>query len=186
MKICKNCGAKMADDINFCVVCGESTIQMTSYDSFDNLTIESADGDVQATLQQKPAKILKTNRSLIKYILLSIITFGIYGIIVMTGIGSDINAIAGRYDKKKTMNFCLVAFIFSWLTLGIVPLIWYHKLSNRIDDELYRRKVYYPFGASTFWGWSVLGSFIIIGPFVYIHKLFTAMNELSADYNARG
>lgn len=44
---------------------------------------------------------LKMNRSLVKFILLSLITFGIYGIVVLSGISSDINTIASRYDGKK-------------------------------------------------------------------------------------
>ncbi len=133
-----------------------------------------------------PAMQLKTNRGLLKFILLSLITFGIYGIVVMSSISTDINLIAGRADGKKTMHYCLVYFIFSWLTFGIVPLVWYHKLSDRIGLELKRRGLAYNFGAGTFWGWNILGAFIIVGPFIYTHKLLQAMNLLSADYNARG
>jgi len=44
----------------------------------------------------------------------------------------------------------------------------------------------YQFGAGTFWGWGILGSLILVGPFIYTHKLLTAMNRLSADYNVNG
>ena len=74
-----------------------------------------------------PAVQLPTNRSLLKFVLLSIITLGIYGLVVMTKISTEINTIAGPYDNKKTMNYCLVALIFSWLTMGIVPLVWAHR-----------------------------------------------------------
>ena len=133
-----------------------------------------------------PVGKLKTNRGLIKFILLSLITFGIYGLVVMSAVSSDINTIAGRYDGKKTMHFCLIAFIFSWLTLGIAPLVWYHRISTRIGNELIRRGIMYSFGAGSFWGWNILGSLIVIGPFVYIHKLLRAMNLLSQHYNING
>ena len=46
------------------------------------------------------------------------ITFGIYGIVVMSGVSTDINTIASRYDGKKTMHYCLVvcnsAFLLPW------------------------------------------------------------------------
>ena len=32
----------------------------------------------------------------------------------------------------------------------------------------------------------ILGSLIIVGPFIYTHKLLTSMNKLSEDYNAKG
>ena len=133
-----------------------------------------------------PARKLKTNRGLIKLILLSIITFGIYPLVIMSSISSDINVIASRYDGKKTMHFCLLVFIFTGLTLGIAPIVWYHRISKRIGNELKRRGIAYSFGAGSFWGWSVLGSLIAIGPLVYTHKLFKAMNKLSADYNVNG
>ena len=129
---------------------------------------------------------LKINRSLVKFILLSLITFGIYGIVVLSGISSDINTIASRYDGKKTVHYCLMYFVFSWLTLGIYPLIWYHGLSKRIGNELKRRNIPYSFGAGSFWGWNVLGAFIVVGPLVYSYKLLKSMNLLCADYNARG
>lgn len=133
-----------------------------------------------------PVYKLKTNRGLLKYILLGIITFGIYPLVLMSCISSDINIIASKYDGKKTMHFCLLVFIFSWLTFGIAPIVWYHRISARIGRELTRRGIAYSFGAGSFWGWNILGSFIFVGPFIYLHKLCKAMNLLSADYNIKG
>lgn len=133
-----------------------------------------------------PARQLNTKRGLVKFILLSVITFGIYGIVAMSGVSSDINIVAGRYDGKKTMHYCLVLFIFSWLTCGIVPIVWFHKISARMSNELERRGIAYSFGAADYWLWDVLGSIIVVGPFIYIHKFFKAMNLLNADYNVKG
>lgn len=133
-----------------------------------------------------PAVQLPTNYSLAKYFWLGLVTLGIYDIVVMSKISSNINTVASPYDGKKTMHYCLVFFIFSWLTLGILPLVWYHKLSTRIGVELRRRGINYAFSAKHFWLWDILGSFIICGPFIYTHKLCTAMNLLNGDYNARG
>ena len=133
-----------------------------------------------------PVGQLKTNRGLAKYILLGIITLGIYPIVVMSSISSDINIIAGRYDGKRTIHYCLLIFLVSWLTLGIGVLVWYHNLSSRIGNELRRRNISYQFGAGSYWGWSILGSLIVVGPFIYIYKLLKAMNLLSSHYNVNG
>lgn len=134
-----------------------------------------------------PAIKLRTNRGLAKYFFLSLITFGIYGLVCLGNISRDINTIATKHDGKRTMTFYLVALVFSWLTLGIVPLIWYHNLSNRIGQELTVRNLPYQFSAGTYWGWCILGSLLFgIGPLVYIHKLMHAMNTLAADYNVKG
>lgn len=127
--------------------------------------------------------MLTTNRSLTKFILLGIITLGIYQIVVLSIISTEINVVASRNDGKHTMHFCLIYFLFSWLTLGIAPLVWYHRLSARIGDEQARRGMVQTISAGTFWGWGVLGSFIIVGPFIYCYKLLHAMNDICDDYN---
>ena len=48
-----------------------------------------------------PVAQLKTNRSLVKFILLSLVTFGIYALVVMSGVSTDINIVASRYDGKR-------------------------------------------------------------------------------------
>lgn len=126
---------------------------------------------------------MRTNRGMIKLILLSIITCGIYGIWFWSTVGEDLNILVP--GEKKTMHFCLVYFIFSWLTFGIVPLVWMHRVSAKTGAALRQRGLNYSFSATDFWLWGVLGSIIIIGPFVYAHKLCTALNYASADFNSK-
>ena len=133
-----------------------------------------------------PVGQLKTNKDLLKTILLSIITFGIYGIVVMSSVSNDINVVASRYDGKKTMHYCLLVFLVGPLTLGIGYIVWNHKLCNRIGAELQRRGIAYSFGARDYWLWNVLGALILVGPFVFLHKLFNAVNLMNADYNVKG
>ncbi len=134
-----------------------------------------------------PVAQLKTNKGLLKYILLSLITFGIYGLVVMSAVSSEINITASRYDGKKTMHFCLLFFLISPITFGIASIVWAHKISARIGNELARRGINYKFGAGSYWGWCVLGSMLFgVGPFIYYHKLFKATNLINADYNIKG
>ena len=133
-----------------------------------------------------PALQLKTNRGLLKFILLTIITFGIYSLVFYSKVSTDINLIASRHDGKKTMHYCLLTFIIAPITFGIGGLVWSHRISARIGAELERRRIAYDFGAGDFWLWGILGSIITIGPLVYLHKLCKAMNLLSASYNING
>lgn len=133
-----------------------------------------------------PVGQLKTNKGLLKTILLSIITFGIYPLVVMSAVSNDINIAASRYDGKKTMHFCLLAFIVAPITFGIAGIVWYHKISNRIGGELRRRNIAYNFSATDYWLWNVLGSIIIVGPFIYLHKMFKSINLINANYNQVG
>lgn len=142
--------------------------------------------EFKSVQSQAPAEQLRTNRGLLKFILLSLITFDIYSIVCLSHISSEINKVAGPYDHRKTMHYCLMFFLLSWLTVGIYPLIWYSMLCSRMDTELTRRGIDYKFGAGTFWGWGIFGSLILVGPFIFYHKFFKAMNLLNADYNVKG
>jgi hypothetical protein len=127
---------------------------------------------------------LPTNRGLLKMALLGPITLGIYPLIVLCKISSEINKVA-RNDRKNTMHFLLM-LLLSPITLGIFTLIWYHNLCSRIGDELKRRNIPYNFGASDFWLWCILGALIGVGPLVFIHKFMHAMNHLNGSYNQYG
>ena len=138
--------------------------------------------------QQPPVRQsnLRTKRSLLKYVLLGLITLGIYDIWQMSEVGETLNLIATRRDGKRTMHYCLMFFLVGWLTLGIGWLVWFHKLSSRIGTEQAARGLPVTVTAATYWLWNILGSLIIVGSFIYTYKLLHAMNDLCADYNARG
>lgn len=133
-----------------------------------------------------PVGKLKTNRGLLKFILLTPLTFGLYGIWVMSSISNDINVIASRYDGRKTMHYCMLFFVVGPLTFGIAYIAWYHNISARIGSELKRRNIPYGFGAFSYWLWNILGALIVIGPFIYRYKLFKAANKLCRHYNYNG
>lgn len=136
---------------------------------------------------QMPVGQLKTDRSMVKVILLSLITFGIYGIVVYSHITDDVNTVCTRYDGQKTMNYCLVYFLLGPLTLEIMTFIWMHKLCNRIGNELVRRGINdCSLSASDYWLWGILGSLILVGPFIFMHKLLKAVNAMNASFNTYG
>ena len=137
--------------------------------------------------RNQPIRQLKTNRNLFLLIILSAITLGIYPIVLFSSISTDINTIAQPHDDRRTMHFCLLAFIIAPITLGIGAIVWYHKLSDRVGNELRRRGFDGNFGAGTYWLWSWFGILLFgLGPLIYLYKLLQAMNLLSAHYNLNG
>ncbi len=132
-------------------------------------------------------RFLDENRNFWIFWLLSIVTLGIYAIIVWTRMVNDVNTIATPYDKRHTMHYCLMIFLLSWTTLGIYPLIWNHNFAERVSNELHRRGINYGFGVGTFWGWGFFGRLLLgIGPLIYVYKLIQSMNYLCHDYNIKG
>jgi hypothetical protein len=70
-------------------------------------------------------------RSLLKLILLSLITCGIYGIFFWWGYVNDIND-ACVCDGKKSPNFIIVVLL-SVITCGLYYLIWLYKQGDRLQ-----------------------------------------------------
>lgn len=133
----------------------------------------------------KPRIQLPTKRSLAKMVFLGIITLGIYPLVIWCRIVTELNIAASRFDGERTMSW-LGMTLLAPVTLFIYPLVWSHGFCRRVGAELGRRGIVYKFGASTFWLWNVLGMFILVGPFVFLHKLMKAMNLLNGDFNSNG
>lgn len=166
--ICQNCNAQLDDNATFCTNCG--TTQATT----------------QAQPQYfRPALQLNTSRSLCKMFFLSLITFGIYGIVNYSRMADEINIVASRYDGKKTAPY-FVMLILTCYTMGIFAFVWMHNFANRIGNEARRRGYATDFGAKDFWLWNILGGLIIVGPFIYLHKLTKNMNMINESYNYYG
>ena len=169
---CQNCRMELSPGTVYCPNCG--AMQNTQQYS-----------QVQQPVASRPALQLPTERGLLKMFFLGLITFGIYPIVIESRISSEINIVASRYDGKRTIPF-LAAFWLMYITIGIYGFVWNHKFSERIGAEIRRRGYNYSFGASDYWLWGVLGSLIIVGPFVYCYKLMKSMNMINASYNIYG
>ena len=128
--------------------------------------------------------LLKTNRSMWKLMILNILTLGIYSILFFIPVSFDLDKAAPRADGSRTMNY-FVAYLLSFFTGGIVLVVWHYFLASRIEEALDEKKIAYGFTTGAFWVWYFLGSFILVGPFVYFHKLCNAMNLLCSSYNEK-
>ncbi len=140
--------------------------------------------DYEAAAKEKAHQepVLKTDRQMWKLMLLNICTCGIYSILFFIPFSFDIDKVAPKRDGGKTFNF-LFAYLLALITGNIALWAWFYHITERVEEALAARGIDYSLGMSDFWGWYVLGSFILVGPFVYFHKLCTAMNLLCEDFN---
>ena len=72
---------------------------------------------------------LPTNRKVWKVWLLSLVTLGIYSIVIMFAMAKETN-ISCADDGKHTRNFW-GAILLSIITLGIYGLVWFYKWADR-------------------------------------------------------
>ena len=125
-------------------------------------------------------------RGLVKIVLLSMITFGIYGLINACGIVKDLNKCRqGHGETKKSMNPVAVVFL-SVITFGIVPLVWGHRLTKRMSNELEYREISYSLKVWHYWVFGLLLVATVVCPIIYLHKLIKASNLINKHHNTYG
>lgn len=206
---CVNCGSKVEGNEKICPNCGApinannnnnaNYNTNNSNEGFNNFTnsvnhafdnaeqsLGSAVNDVKQSFnnagQPYRGEALNTNRSLLGYIVLSIITCGIYSYYFIYKLAYDVN-IACDGDGEKTGG--LVAFIvLSFITCGIYALIWYYKLGNRLAENAPRYNLHFSENGTTILMWYLFGALICgIGPFIAMHILIKNTNKICSAYN---
>jgi len=122
-------------------------------------------------------------RGLLGLILLSLITFGIYGLYWIYKLAKDVNAICDG-DGKKTGGL-LKYLLLGLITFGIYDLVWVYMLGDRLQDNAQKYNITIKESGGTVLLWLILGSLIIIGPFIALHIIIKNTNALAEEYNKK-
>ena len=104
---CTRCGQQIEEGARYCPYCGEK-IYKEEY-TYDQAPIYS--------------------RSIPIAIILSIVTFGIYGLYWLYCLASDVNTLTG---EEESSGFKVL--ILSIITLGLYELYWLYKVGERLSD----------------------------------------------------
>ena len=193
---CRKCGAPIEDGNKFCMSCGTPVndlggqVQGAANDTFQKTENEfkEAFNDVGRTFRGEdtyvPGQKLKDDRGLLVYILLSIITCGLYSYYFLYKLAADVN-VACQGDGKNTAG--LIQFIvLSFLTCGIYAWIWYYNLGNRLAENAPRYGLTFSENGTSILMWLIFGSMICgIGPFVAMNILIKNSNAICHAYNVQ-
>jgi hypothetical protein len=120
-------------------------------------------------------------RGLVSYILLSAITGGIYGLFRIHVLARDVNLMCNG-DGKKTGGLAAYFFL-GIITLGIYDLVWVYALGDRLQDNAKKYNLSFKESGGTVLLWLLLGSLIVVGPFIALHIIFKNTNALADEYN---
>jgi len=121
-------------------------------------------------------------RSLATYIILSIITCGIYSIYFWYQYAEDVNKTCYG-DGEETTNY-IIAILLSIVTCGIYMWFWFYKLGNRLQANAPRYNMSFQENGTTVLLWMLLGSFIVVGPLIGMYYLIKNLNAIGNAYNA--
>jgi len=194
---CSYCGSENPDGSAFCKNCGaplnsgqSSHTSMenrpksdTTQGSASNVTNGSgnASGGAGANNYRGHA-IITTKRGMIKFVVFSIITLGIYNLYFYYAMARDLNIICDG-DGNKTAGL-IKMLLLSFITLGIYYFYWCYKFANRVRDNAPRYGVTVYQGGGTILLWMLLGSLLCgIGYFVSMHYFIRNFNTLAMGYN---
>lgn len=124
----------------------------------------------------------KADRSLVAYILLSLITCGIYSWYFIYALARDVNAVCAG-DGKSTAGLVKL-ILLSMITCGFYSFYWYYALGNRLAENAPRYGLNFQENGTTVLLWYVVGSLACgIGPFVGMHIIIKNTNALCGAYN---
>lgn len=124
---------------------------------------------------------MKTNRGLVKFILLSLITCGIYALFFWSAYARDMNIVCAG-DGKHTGGI-IKRILLSMITFGIYELVWMYGVGERISVNCHKRGIHCNVTGGSVLLWYLLGSLIVVGPFIACYKMFDGLNELCHAYN---
>ena len=204
---CPNCGREIPDGADFCPSCGKpvnakgamhETFQKASAaaeefagqakEAVNNAgeSIDSAVNDAVEDLRgtHNSGAPLKTDRSLIAYVLLSIITCGIYGYYFIYTVARDVN-IACDDDDEETAGLGMF-ILLSFITCGFYGLWWEYKLGNRLQKNGPAYGLDISENGTTILLWRILGCVVcFVGTFIGSYILIKNVNLICAAYNQK-
>ena len=121
-----------------------------------------------------------------KYIIFSLLTFGIYGIYLEWTMINDMNIACGykeRDDSNKSPHY-LMRWLLSIVTISIYTWVWYYKQGNRLKNVGEEYGVKIDEKGSTYVLWRLFGTLLFgVGPAIALYLFICNVNKICHAYN---
>lgn len=124
---------------------------------------------------------LKTKRGFWKWLLLTIITFGIYEFYMIYKMSKEVNLTCK--DCGKDVGGLGFYLLFSLLTLGFYSLYWHYRICEKMSDLMKKHGRVPRITGGGYLLWVIFGTLIIVGPLVAFIKEIHSWNDTNEIYN---
>lgn len=127
---------------------------------------------------------IKADRSLIGWLLLSLVTCGIYSFYFLYCLARDVNTLC-QDDGDYTPG--LAEFILlSVVTCGFYAYYWYYKIGNRLQANAPRYGLVFQENGTTVLLWQIFGALLCgLGPIFAMNIIINNTNAMATAYNTR-
>lgn len=202
---CKKCGQEVADNAKFCPRCGAKMGAVEDFRAAAGEMANSAEQSLDSAINEMKGtfngqdnvgasnradggyvvnepQMLMDNRSLGIYILLSLVTCGIYSLYFTYKMAHDVN-IACAGDDENTAGL-VVYILLSIITCGIYCFYWQYKIGNRLAANAPRYGLHFQENGTTVLMWDIFGAVLCcVGPFIAMNILIKNTNAICRAYN---
>lgn len=194
--VCPQCGSQVPDGSGFCPSCGASVSsgqaqqagpfggQQPNYGQQYNYGQQPNYGQPPVPYGSAPQTPIKADRSLATYILLTIVTCGIYGLYFLYRLAKDVNVMC-EGDGESTPGLAAL-ILLTYITCGFYSYYWYYKLGDRLQANAPRYGLAFKESGTTVLMWDIVGYLTCaIGTFVAMNIIIKNTNALATAYNSR-
>ncbi|MFA5449099.1 MAG: DUF4234 domain-containing protein [Clostridia bacterium] len=126
--------------------------------------------------------MLTTTRGFWKIFFLSIITLGFYGLYYIYRLAKDVNLTCAE-DGKNDVGGLGFFILMSIISFGYYAFYWNYRVCDRMAELIIKNGGQPRITGGGWLLWTILGSFILIGPLVAQVKQIHQWNDVNKIYN---